>query len=216
MSCPLWPPEGSRALGLKLGGEPKAPKGKSILLRSKGRFRGREPGLSRGQERGREGGSRHTEEVTSPSLEGAEMSGFRLRPRPHELSTTTRKRSGWGSLWTQQPRALQLSFVFPHPLLNTSRLAISTPSTGTEKALAPLSSTLAWRIPGMEEPGGLQSMGSQSWSNTTERLHFHFSLSRTGEGNGNPLRCSCLENPRDGGAWWAAVCGVAQSRTRLK
>ena len=53
-------------------------------------------------------------------------------------------------------------------------------------------------------------------SNTTERLHFHFSLSCTGEGNGNPLQCSCLENPRDGGAWWAAVCGVAQSRTRLK
>ena len=51
---------------------------------------------------------------------------------------------------------------------------------------------------------------------TTERLHFHFSLSCIGEGNGNPLQCSCLENPRDGGAWWAAVYGVAQSRTRLK
>ena len=50
----------------------------------------------------------------------------------------------------------------------------------------------------------------------TERLHFHFSLSCTGEGNGNPLQCSCLENPRDGGAWCAAVYGVAQSRTRLK
>ena len=50
----------------------------------------------------------------------------------------------------------------------------------------------------------------------TERLHFHFSLSCIGEGNGNPLQCSCLETPRDGGAWWAAVCGVAQSRTRLK
>ena len=50
----------------------------------------------------------------------------------------------------------------------------------------------------------------------TERLHFHFSLSRIGEGNGSPLQCSCLENPRDGGAWWAAVYGVAQSRTRLK
>ena len=48
---------------------------------------------------------------------------------------------------------------------------------------------------------------------TTERLHFHFSPSCIGEGNGNPLQCSCLENPRDGGAWWAAVYGVAQSRT---
>ena len=50
----------------------------------------------------------------------------------------------------------------------------------------------------------------------TERLHFHFSLSCIGEGNGNPLQCSCLENPRGGGAWWAAVSGVAQSWTRLK
>ena len=53
-------------------------------------------------------------------------------------------------------------------------------------------------------------------SDTTERLHFHFSLSCIGEGNGNPLQCSCLEKPRDGGAGWAAVYGVAQSRTRLK
>ena len=84
-----------------------------------------------------------------------------------------------------------------------------------EKAMAPHSNTLAWKIPWMEEPGGLQSMGSLE-SDTTERLHFHFSLSCTGEGNGNPLQCSCLENPRDGGAWWATVYGVAQSRTRLK
>ena len=53
-------------------------------------------------------------------------------------------------------------------------------------------------------------------SDTTERLHFHFSLSCIGEGNGNPLQCSCLENPRDGEAWWAAVYGVAQGRTRPK
>ena len=63
-------------------------------------------------------------------------------------------------------------------------------------------------------------MGYSPWgleeSDTTERLHFHFSLSCIGEGNGNPLQCSYLENPRDGGAWWAAVYGVAQSRTRLK
>ena len=50
----------------------------------------------------------------------------------------------------------------------------------------------------------------------TEQLHFHFSLSCIGEGNGNPLQYSCLENPKDGGAWWAAVYGVVQSRTRLK
>ena len=50
----------------------------------------------------------------------------------------------------------------------------------------------------------------------TERLHFHFSLSCIGGGNGNPLQCFCLENPRDSGAWWAAVYGVTQSRTQLK
>ena len=59
-------------------------------------------------------------------------------------------------------------------------------------------------------PWGLEEL------DTTERLHFHFSLSCIGEGNGHPLQCSCLENPGDGGAWWAAVYGVAQSWTRLK
>ena len=81
--------------------------------------------------------------------------------------------------------------------------------------MAPHSRTFAWKIPWTEEPGRLQSMGLLE-SDTTEWLHFHFSLSCTGEGNGNQLQCSCLENPRDGGAWWAAVYGVAQSRTRLK
>ena len=78
--------------------------------------------------------------------------------------------------------------------------------------MAPQSSTVAWKIPWMEEPGRLQSMGSKSWT----QLHFHFPLSCIGEGNGNPLQCSCLENPRDGGAWWAAVYGVTQSQTQLK
>ena len=81
--------------------------------------------------------------------------------------------------------------------------------------MAPHSSTLAWKIPWMEEPGRLQSMGREELD-TTELLHFDFSLPCTGEGNGNPLQCSCLENPRDGGAWWVSVYGVAQSRTRLK
>ena len=78
--------------------------------------------------------------------------------------------------------------------------------------MATHSSTLAWKIPWTEEHGRLQSMGREE-SDMTEGLHFHFSLSCTGEGNGNPLQCSCLENPRDGGAWWAAVYGVAQSPT---
>ena len=84
-----------------------------------------------------------------------------------------------------------------------------------EKAMAPHSSTLARKIPWTEEPGRLQSMGSLR-VNQIERLHFHFSLTCIGEGNGKPLQCSCLENPRDGGAWWAAISGVAQSRTWLK
>ena len=81
--------------------------------------------------------------------------------------------------------------------------------------MAPHSSTLAWKIPWTEEPGNLQSVGSLR-SDRTERLHVHFSLSCIGEGNGNPLQYSCLENPRDRGAWWAAIYGVAQSQTRLK
>ena len=80
--------------------------------------------------------------------------------------------------------------------------------------MAPHSSTLAWKIPWMEEPGGLQSMGSLSIGH--DWLHFHFSLSWIGEGHGNPLQCSCLENPRDEGAWWAVLYGVAQSWTWLK
>jgi len=84
--------------------------------------------------------------------------------------------------------------------------ALSCPSL-----MAHHSSTLAWKILWTEEPGGLQSMALQRVGHD-----WVTSLSRIGEGNGNPLQCSCLENPRDGGAWWAAVCGVTQSRTQLK
>ena len=83
---------------------------------------------------------------------------------------------------------------------------ISRVSLAFEKAMAPHSSPLAWRIPWMEKPGGLQSTGSlgvgHDWSDLAAA--------------DNPLQYSCLENPMDGGAWWAAVSGVAQSRTRLK
>ena len=114
-----------------------------------------------------------------------------------------------------------------------------------EEEVATHSSILAWRIPQTEDSIGLRStelqrrqwhpapvllpgkshgrrslVGCSPWGrkelDTTEQLHFHFSLSCIGEGNGNPLQCSCLENPRDGAAWWAAVYGVAHSRTRLK
>ena len=68
---------------------------------------------------------------------------------------------------------------------------------------------------GWRSPVGCSPWG-RSESDRTELLHFHFSPSCIGEGNGNPLQCSCLENPRDRGAWWAALYGVAQSQTRLK
>ena len=74
-------------------------------------------------------------------------------------------------------------------------------------------------LPGKSH-GQRSLVGCSPWgleeSDTTERLPFHFSLSCIRKGNGNPLQCSCLENPRDGGAWWADVSGVAQSQTRLK
>ena len=90
-----------------------------------------------------------------------------------------------------------------------------------EKAMAPDSSTLAWKIPWMEEPGRLQSMGSLRVRHDfiftftfTFHFHFHFSLSCIGEGSGNPLQCSCLENPRDRKAWWVAVLwGCRESDT---
>ena len=102
-----------------------------------------------------------------------------------------------GNIWGNTGNSVKLNFW-------------GAPKSLPEKAMAPHSSTFAWKIPWMEEPGRLQSMGLLE-SDTTEQVHFHFSLSCIGEGNGNPLQCSCLENPRDGGAWWAAVYGVAQS-----
>ena len=113
-----------------------------------------------------------------------------------------------GAWWTavhgvakSRTRLSDFTFTFHFPAL--------------EKAMAPHSSTLAWKIHGRRSLVGCSPWGREE-SDTTERLPFPFSLSCIGEGNGNPLQCSCLENPRDGGAWWAAVYGVAQSRTRLK
>ena len=86
--------------------------------------------------------------------------------------------------------------------------------------MAPYSSTLAWKIPWMEEPGWTAAHGvtksRTGLSDFTFTFHFHFSLSCIGEGNGNPLQYSCLENPRDREAWWAAVYGFTQSWTQLK
>ena len=102
-----------------------------------------------------------------------------------------------------------------HQNIQYTFLIIPSIHTVPEKAMAPHSSTLAWKIPWTEEPGGLQSMGSLGVGHDWQ-LHFNFSLPCIGEKNGNPLQCSCLENPRDNRAWWAAIYGVAQSQTRLK
>ena len=87
--------------------------------------------------------------------------------------------------------------------------------TGGEKAMAPTPVLLPGKSHGWRSLVGCSSCGREELD-LTERLHFHFTFSCIGEGNGNPLQCSCLENPRDGGAWWAAVYGVAQSQTWLK
>ena len=92
-------------------------------------------------------------------------------------------------------------------------------SLGWEDPLEEGTATLQYSC--LENPHGQKDLtGCSPWgreeSDTTEQLHFHFSLSCIGEVNGNALQCSCLENPRDGGAWWAAIYGVTQSWTRLK
>ena len=113
--------------------------------------------------------------------------------------------------WKKQNKANNNNNRTPKPIVKYSPFVYEV----TEKAMAPHSSTLAWKIHGQRSLVGCSPWGREE-SDTTERLHFHFSLSCIGEGNGNPLQYSCLENPRDGGAWWAAVYGVAQSQTQLK
>ena len=112
-------------------------------------------------------------------------------------------------------RAEMSSWNGPQKLKYSQKNLLIPALSHSEKAMAPHSSTLAWKIPWTEEPERLQSLGSlrvgHDWATS-----LHFSLSCIGEGNGNPLQCSCLENSRDGGAWWAAIYRVAQSRTRLK
>ena len=123
-----------------------------------------------------------------------------LPPQQQQRTTT----DTWGMLGIHTKRFPFLSSSFKFKYIFHS-----------EKAMAPHSSTLAWKIPRTEEPGRLQSMGSlrvrHNWATSLSLF-----TSCIGEGNGNPLQCSCLENPREEGAWWATVCGVTQSRTRLK
>ena len=131
----------------------------------------------------------------------------------HSICQQIWKTQQWPQDWQcqfsfqSQRKAMSKNVQAPTQLHSSSMLA--------EKAVAPHSSTLAWKIPWMEEPGGLQSMGSlrvgHDWVTSLS-----LSLACIGEGNGSLLQCSCLENPRDRGAWWASVYGIAQSWTRLK
>ena len=122
----------------------------------------------------------------------------------HGVNMWTWRRQVWTQTWSGAPASWGKLMIASSPLEAGRGEDGCLPSFEVDY-------TLAWKIPWVEEPGRLQSMGSlrvgHNWAT---------SLSRVGEGNGNPLQCSCLENPRDRGALWAAVYGVAQSRTRLK
>ena len=113
----------------------------------------------------------------------------------------------------EMPHKLHIHLALAHTLTTFLKLFNS---LQLEKALAPHPSTLLhWESHGQRSLAGFCPWGR--WEvDTTKRLHFHVLLLCIGEGNGNPLQCSCLENPRDGGAWWAALYGVAQSWTWLK
>ena len=100
------------------------------------------------------------------------------------------------------------------PLPISARLAVTREKRG-RRQWHPTPALLTGKSHGWRSLEGCSPWG-RAESDTPKPLHFHFSLSCIGEGNGDPLQCSCLENPRDGGGWWAGVYGVAQSRTRLK
>ena len=117
--------------------------------------------------------------------------------------------------WLQSPSAV----ILEPPKINSDNVSTVSPFICHE--VMGLDRRSQWQSTPVLLPGkshGWRSLvGCSPWdheeSDMTERLHFHFSLSCIGEGNGHPLQCSCLENPRDGGAWWAAIYGVAQSQT---
>ena len=139
---------------------------------------------------------------------------------------------GWWAVFLKDPnhwkgelvRCLQIREMRPEGSICTGSWIGRHPGDLVTGSTSALFRRRQWHPTPVLLPGkshGRRSLeGCSPWgrwgSDTTERLHFHFSLPCIGEGNGNPLQCSCLENPRDGGAWWAAIYGVAQSRTQLK
>ena len=130
------------------------------------------------------------------------------RCRPSLCTVALSSRGAFLLLFIPNPPLQKKSFKY------TYKLCVSK-SNGWRRQWHPTPVLLPGKSHGQRSLVGCSPWGREE-SDKTERLHFHFSLSCIGEGNGNPFQCSCLENPRDGGAWWAAVYGVAQSRTRLK
>ena len=120
----------------------------------------------------------------------------------------------WGTPWMGEPGGLQSmgSLRVGHDWATS--LSLFTFMHWRRK-WQPTPVLLPGKLHGWRSLVGCSPWGPEE-SDTTEQFHFHFSLSCVGEGNGNPLQCSCLENPREEGAWWAAVYGVTQSQTRLK
>ena len=112
-----------------------------------------------------------------------------------------------------QARTLEwVAISFSNLMSYTYTTQITVPNLYNQRQWHPTPVLLPGKSHGRRRPIGCSPWGRKELD-TTERLPFHVSLSCTGEGNGNPLQCSCLENPRDGGAWWAAISGVAQSQT---
>ena len=142
-----------------------------------------------------------------------EMVGWHHWLNEHEFEQTPGDSKGQGSVACCSPwghKELDRTYQ-----LNNNNNLIAPIKNGRRRRWHPTLVLLPGKSHGRRSLVGCSPWGREE-SDTTERLHFHFSLSCIGEGNGNPLQCSCLEYPRDGGAWWVAVYGVTQSWTRLK
>ena len=123
----------------------------------------------------------------------------------------------WQIIFSWAPKALWTvtkAMILRHLLLGRKTMT-NLESILQRRQWHPTPVVLPGKSHGWRSLVGCSPWGHQE-SDSTEWLHFHFSLSCIGKGNGNPLQCSCLENPRDGVVWWAAVYGVVQSRTQLK
>ena len=165
------------------------------------------------REREGKGGAEKTRGGQSPRCRTYKVSG-QWSPAPAARPRLILRKGAWGP--HSGLRTVQTKQKMPQkPDAESQRLDVTSWSSPRRRQWHPTPVLLPGKSHGRGSLVGCSPWGGQE-SDTTEQPHFPFSLSCTGEGNGNPLQCSCLENPREGGAWWAAVCGVAQSRTRLE